>query len=122
LVSDRADRHEVGHFGDAFFREKTRQQNVRVREVKLPNTPVIELWLNLEAASTLVIEQGCEHRRRIEARVAEEIDGPVHSRKGNRPHIANHAVVLNGLKAHAGSVSPGWMSGTRRVTYETHAL
>jgi hypothetical protein len=101
LLSIRADGHVISQLGNALFRKKPRQQYVGVRKVKLAHPPVLELRLNLKPAASFVIEQSGKYSGRIEIRVAEKIDGSVHTHKGDRAHVANHPIVFNWLEAHA---------------------
>ena len=100
LLAVSCDRHVVSQLGHTFVRKKSREQNVRVRQIQLSYPPFFELRLNLKTATFLIVEQRGKHGGRIEIRVAEKVDGTVHPDQGNRPHIANHPVVLNRFKAH----------------------
>jgi hypothetical protein len=66
--------HVVSQFGNTFLGKKSRQQNVRIRQIQLSCVFLAELRLNLKATASLVIEQRCKHCGRIEIRIAEKID------------------------------------------------
>jgi hypothetical protein len=100
LLSVRTDGPVVSQLGDTLLCEEPRQQDVGVWQVKLAYPPVVELWLNLKAATPVIIQQGCKHCGGIEIWVAEKIDRTVHAHKRNRAHVADHAVVFNWLEAH----------------------
>ncbi len=92
--------HVVSELGHTLLRKKSGEKNVRVWQIHLSYASLFELRLNLKTASSLIIEQGCKHGRRIEIWVAEKVDGTVYAHEGNRSHIANDAVVLNRFEAH----------------------
>src|SRR5262249_48386614 len=68
------DRHVIGNFDHPFFSEKSCQKNVGIRQIKLTNTYVCKLRLDLKPSTLLVIEQGGEHCRRIKIGITEKID------------------------------------------------
>ena len=91
------DRHEVGHLSDAVFREKTRDQDVGIREVELLGSHRIESRLNAEEPAFVRIKQGSKDSRRIELRKAKEINRSRHADQRNRSHVSDDAVVFNRL-------------------------
>ena len=56
-------RHEVGYLGHAAVGQKPGEEHVGVRQVELPVHRVVELRSDLEAASAIGVEEGCEYRR-----------------------------------------------------------
>ena len=68
------DGHVVSQLGYTFMGKKSRDQNVGVGQIELADTLLLELWLNLEAAALLVVEQSCKYRGRVEIGKAEKID------------------------------------------------
>src|SRR6266568_8281281 len=94
------DRHEVGDLGDALREEEPREQDDGVRKVELHLAGVGGLRSEQEAPAPLRIEQRPEDRRRIEAREAQEVDRPVLPHEGDGVHVADDAVVLDGLLCH----------------------
>src|SRR5262249_45785895 len=88
--------HEVGHLGDAVGVEEARQQHVGVGKIELLARRAPEEWRDLEAPTTLRVDEGREHRRRVEARQAEEVDGSVHAYQGDRMEIADDAILPDG--------------------------
>src|SRR5215471_12095539 len=102
--------HVIGQLGDTFLRKESRQQNVGIRQVQLAYANVFQLRRNLEAAALLVVEHCRKHRRRIEFWIAKEIDRTVHAYQCDRTHVADHAVILNGLEAHVSEKHSLWFS------------
>jgi len=50
------DRHIVSQLGHTFFRKESREQNVRVRQVKLAYPRVRQLRLNLKISAPFIVE------------------------------------------------------------------
>src|ERR1700678_2046350 len=105
LLDSHSNRHVVGQLRYTFVGKKSSQQDVSVRQVELAYAHFHELRLNLKPAATLIIEEAGENGRRIEIRITKKIDRTVDANQRNRPHIADYAVVFNGLKAHRGMTS-----------------
>ena len=89
-------RHEVGHLGHAVVGQEPGEQHVGVGQVELLVRRVVELRRDLEAAAALGVEEGGEHRRRVEGRQAEEVDRSVLAHQRDRVEVADDAVVLDG--------------------------
>src|SRR5436305_14592758 len=68
------DRHKVDQFHNRIPGKITREQNVSVGKVQLLQTHVFELWLKSEEATFILIQQRCEHARRITVGEAAEVD------------------------------------------------
>ena len=100
LVLRLGDGHVVGDFGHPGVREKAREQHAGIRQVELLLPRLIEERSHLESAALSLVEQGGEHRRRVELREAHEVDRPVHPDEGDGVQIADDAVVLDRLVAH----------------------
>src|ERR1700739_2849382 len=92
--------HIVSQFGHTLVRQKSREQNVRLRQIQLSCVPLSKLRLNLKRATSLVIEERCKNCGRVKIWIAEKVDGTVYPHQGNRAHTANYPVVLNRFKAH----------------------
>ena len=103
--SGKAYRHEILNLPDAVWREKPRDQNVRVRPIELFGSAAFAYRSDLKAAAFPVIENGAEDTRGIEVGKAEPVDRAVHADQGRRSHIADDAVVLNRLIGHGLVVS-----------------
>jgi hypothetical protein len=84
--------HEVGHLGDTLSIEEPRQQHVGVGEIELLARGALEERRDLEASAALRVDQGCEDRRRVEVRQAEEVDRSVHAHQSDGAEIADDAV------------------------------
>ena len=63
-----ADRHEIRYLGHAILGEKARQQNSGVGQVELFLPRALEEGGELEAPAPLIVQQGGEDGRRVEAR------------------------------------------------------
>src|SRR5262245_24576424 len=98
------DGHAVDHFNQAFFGQETSEQKVGIRQIKLPYPHVRHPRSNLKSAAILVIEQRGKHCRRIELRIAQEVDRPVHPDQCNRLHVADHAVIFDWFKSHTATL------------------
>jgi hypothetical protein len=69
-----SDGHVIRQLGHTFFRKKSREQNVRVRQIQLPYALYFELRLNLKTAPFLIIEERGKHSGRIEIWIAKKVD------------------------------------------------
>src|SRR5882724_3255471 len=49
-------RHVVRQLSHALVRKESREKNIRVRQIQLPHPPFLELWLNLKAPTSLVVQ------------------------------------------------------------------
>ena len=99
-VARQAYRHEIYQFSDTVRREKAGDQYVGFRPIELFRRDAFPLGRDLEPASLLVVQDGGEHARRIEEGNAEPINGTVHADERRRPHVADDAVIFNGLVRH----------------------
>src|SRR5262249_58919239 len=75
---------------------KPRQQHGGVGEIELLARRAPEERCDLEAPTTLGVDEGREHRRRIEVGQAEEVDGSVRADQRDRVEVADDAVVADG--------------------------
>src|SRR5216683_5320170 len=73
-LADLLHRHVIADFGDPSFGEEARDQDVRVGEVHLLVTHLLEDWMNSEASAFVMVEQAGENGRRIELRKAHEVN------------------------------------------------
>jgi hypothetical protein len=63
-----------------------------------PYSRIREAEFDLKAATLVLLEQGSKHRWGIEFQVIEKVNRSIHAYKRGGSHIADDAVVLNGLK------------------------
>ena len=91
-------RHEVGDLRHAIGGQEPGEQHVGVGQVKLLVPRRRRAAGDLEAAAALRVEQRGEHRRRIEAREAHEVDRAVLRDQRDGVQVADDAVVLDRLE------------------------
>jgi hypothetical protein len=94
------DRHVIRQLGHPFLSREARQEDVCVRQVQLAYSRIRKARFDLKAATLVLIEQGSKDRWGIEFWVTEKVNRSIHAYKRDGSHIADHAVVLNGLKTH----------------------
>jgi hypothetical protein len=110
------DRHEVLHLADAVGGQKPRDEHVGVGQVELLDVAAAVDRCNLEPAALVGVEDAAEDARRIEARRAEPVDRAVGGDQGDRVHVPDHAVVLDGGVAHRLTVVREALDGARTTT------
>jgi hypothetical protein len=94
-------RHVVHDLAHAARRQEARDQDVRIGPVVLLGGHVRDIArADLEVAALLLVEDRREDARRVEMWVAEPVDRSVHPDQGRAVHVADNAVVLNGLVRH----------------------
>ncbi len=71
--------HKVGQFSHSFFRKKSRNKDVCIRQIELTNAHVRQVWLDLKAASLFFIQQRSKYGWGIEVWMAKKVDGSVHA-------------------------------------------
>src|SRR5262245_55735354 len=80
-----------------------------VRPVELLAAEVVAGWGNAEPPAFPVVQQRGKDARRVEVWQTEPVEGAVHPDQRGRAHVADDAIVLNGLVRHcccAPSVRP----------------
>ena len=87
------DRHEVLHLAYAVRCQETRDQDVRVGEVQLLRREFRLCRRDAIEAAALLVENGAEDARRIEARAAVPVDRAVGADEGDRVQVADDAVL-----------------------------
>ncbi len=97
IVSGHRHRHEIADFRHPLRGQETRQENVRIDDVKLLVPRIVEHRRDLEMTALFIVEQRGEYRRRIEVRETQVIDGAVHAHHRHRLEVADDAVVFDGL-------------------------
>src|SRR5215472_15113797 len=100
LCSVLLDRHVIRQLGHSFLSQEARQEDVCVRQIQLAYSRIRKGGFDLKAATLVLIEQGSKDRWGIEFWVTEKVNRSIHAYKRDGSHIADHAVVLNGLKTH----------------------
>src|SRR5215831_11918655 len=99
------DWHVVGQLGYAFLSKKAGEQDVCIRQIKLAYPHVGQLGANFKSATALIVQEGSEHCRGIEIRVAQKIDRAVHAHEPNGLHVTDDAVIFYLFKRHVRSLS-----------------
>ena len=94
------DWHVIRQLYHSFLSQESRQEDVCVRQVQLAYSRIRKAGFDLKAATLVFIEQGSKDRWGIEFWITEKVNRSIHAYKRDGSHIANHAVVLNGLKTH----------------------
>ena len=80
--------------------QEARQESVCVRQVQLAYSRIRKAGFDLKPATLVLIEHGSKDRWGIEFWVTERVNRTIHGYKRDGSHIADHAVVLNGLKTY----------------------
>ena len=94
-MSRRVDRHEVRDLGHALIAEEPGQEQIGVGQVELLVSRLLELGTDAEYPPALRVEQGGEHRRRVEVRQAEKVDRAVQTHQRRRLEVADDRVRLD---------------------------
>ena len=92
-----ADRHVILDLTHAVVVQKARDEDVGVRPVELLVPEIVAGRGNPEAPALLVVQDGGEDARRIEVRQTQPVDGAIHPHQRRRAHVADDAVILDGL-------------------------
>jgi hypothetical protein len=71
--------HKVRQLGHSFFRKKSRNKDVRIRQVELTNTHIRQLRLDLKSASLLFIKLRSKNGRGVEVWITKKVDGAIHT-------------------------------------------
>ena len=101
----RPDRHEVGDLGDTLGREKAGDENVGIGPVEtLRRDPVGSSGADGKMPALLVVQNAGEDAGGIEVGKTEPINRTIHADEGDRPHVPDDAVVLDGLVGQAVSL------------------
>ncbi len=96
-----AHRHIVDDLAHAIRRQETRHQDIRIGPVVLLGGDVRDVTrADLEVAALLLVEDRREDARRVEVWIAEPVDRAVHADDGRAVHVADDAVILDGLVRH----------------------
>lgn len=98
-----ADRHEVLDLAHAFARQKPRDQDIAVGPIELLGGDLIAHGGDAEAAALLVVEDRGKHARGIEMRKTQPINAAVAPHQRRRAHVADDAVILDGVVGHGAS-------------------
>src|SRR5579871_778547 len=88
-----ADRHIVNDFADSRFREKPRDENVRIGPIELFGGCLRDRT-DSKTTALAGIQYGAEHARRIEPWKAEPIDGSIFRNERDGAEITNHTVIF----------------------------
>ena len=86
--------HEVNHLAHRVGAQKPGHEHIGIGHVQLPGPD--RLSPDLEAAAAVRVQQGREHRWRVEPRQAAPVDRPVHSHQRHRVQVADDRVILDG--------------------------
>jgi len=90
--------HEVSDFRDTGVREEASEQDIGIRQVELPGMQMLNFGPDAKEAAALGIEESSKNRWRIKVRKAEEVDAPIDADQCDGTHVADDAVVLDGLE------------------------
>jgi hypothetical protein len=93
--------HEVFDLGDAVFVGEARDEDVCGGPVKLLAADVVGDRRDLKAAALGVVEKRAENAGGIEIGGTVPVDGAVHADQSDGAHVADDAVVFDGLIRHA---------------------
>ncbi len=104
-VRGRADGHEVDDLAHAVGRQEARDEHVGVGPVELLGRQSVAGRRDAEVAAFLVVEDRGKHAGRVEVGVTEPVDGPVLAHQRDGTHVADDAVVLDGLVCHGPSLA-----------------
>src|SRR6185437_606816 len=99
-VRRQTDGHKIQDLTDAGRRMEARHKHVGIRPVELFLRDVCVGRSDLEPAALLIVENGRKHAGRVEMRNTQPIDRSVQTDERRRAHIADEAVILNGLVTH----------------------
>ena len=103
-IFHRLDGHEVRDFSNSVGGQKTGEQDIRVRQIELAMLGVLQLRCDPKTAAAFGIEQRGEEGGRVEVREAQKVDRPIQRDQRDGVQIADHAVVLDGLRFHGRTV------------------
>src|SRR5689334_16819163 len=90
-------RHVVFELPHAVGMEKASNKNRGIRPVELLVAEIVAGRGDPEAAPFLVVENRGKNTGRIEAGHAEPVDRAVHSHQRSGAHVADEAIILDGL-------------------------
>lgn len=106
------DRHEVDNFSHAFLAQESRDQDVGFGQVHLPVCAFVGAG-DSEKAALFVIQDRGEDTGRVEVRQTAPVDGSVHADERHRVHVADDAVMFDGLVGHVRAPVLSVYSGAR---------
>ena len=98
--------HEVNNLPDPVGGEEPRHEDVGVRPVKLLVRHPVLGGSNLEPPSLVMVEDSGEHAGGIKVGQAQPIDRPIRPHQGGRAHIADEAMIFDGLIRHRLTPTP----------------
>jgi hypothetical protein len=82
-------------------RQEARDQYIRIGPVILLGGDIRDITrADLEMAALLLVEDRREDARRVEVWIAEPVDRSVHPDQRRAVHVADDAVILDGLVCH----------------------